>query len=62
MHQANEHVNTLPPIERMTTILANRKLHNDSGTDEGRIEEDHTEITTTTGQIPLGVLEGLATS
>jgi hypothetical protein len=27
VHQANECVNTLPPAERMTTILANRKLY-----------------------------------
>jgi hypothetical protein len=25
--QATEHANTLPPTERMTTLLANRKLH-----------------------------------
>jgi uncharacterized protein (UPF0335 family) len=27
VHQANEYVNTLPPVKIMTTILANRKLY-----------------------------------
>jgi hypothetical protein len=27
VHQATERVNTLPPTERMTTLLANRKLY-----------------------------------